>query len=383
MHSLLALCASAAACGLPPVQPLEIPGTTAVAASTQARDAKQTIAFRAKTVHLGDGRVIEDGVVIVEGGIVRRVGQGLALPADALVVEHAGALTPGLIALHSADGAGAELFDSTRSVMSEADVGYAFAPEHSDFERCLAAGVTSLVLAPPAASLVPGATSVVKTSGGRVLKPRAQLVIGLSASALSRNVFPTSYGGALAELERQFEKPSGPFVRAKSGDLPVLLDVTTREEILRAIDFAARHKLRGALNGSLWTEELAQAVKDSGLAVVCDPADAGRDERGARSVVALAKAGVPFGFGLGSPARSPHSLRFAAALAVRQGLAAERALAALTGEAAKIAGVADRVGLLEPGREADLVLWSGDPLDLRSSVQAVYVDGSRVHGSLR
>jgi imidazolonepropionase-like amidohydrolase len=61
-------------------------------------------------------------------------------------------------------------------------------------------------------------------------------------------------------------------------------------------------------------------------------------------------------------------------------LAPARAIQALTGDAAAIAGVADRVGRIEEGRDADFVLWSGDPLDLGSAVVAVYIDGKRVKG---
>lgn len=342
--------------------------------------AKQVLAIRAKTVHLGDGRVLEDGVVVVEGGVIRRVGKGIEVPEGAHLVESEGVLTPGLVALHSYDGGGSELFDSTRAVMPDADSSAAFDPTSKDFQRCVAAGVTSLVLSPPASSLVPGTTTVVKTSGGRVVKRQAQLVLGFSASALSGNSFPTSYNGALGELVRLFEEPTGLVARAASGDLPVLADARTRDEIGRALAFAQRFHLKGALYGSEWTEELVQAVQRSGFAIVCGPADPGASSRGLRSIQALAKANVRFGFGLDAPWRSPDSLRFAAALAVRAGLEPERAVQALTGDAAAIAGVPDRVGRIEEGRDADLVLWSGDPIDLRSSVEAVYVDGRRVEG---
>jgi imidazolonepropionase-like amidohydrolase len=56
---------------------------------------------------------------------------------------------------------------------------------------------------------------------------------------------------------------------------------------------------------------------------------------------------------------------------------------ALTSEAARIAGVADRIGAIDRGMDADVVLWSGDPLDLGSRISAVYVDGARVDGDKR
>ena len=66
-----------------------------------------------------------------------------------------------------------------------------------------------------------------------------------------------------------------------------------------------------------------------------------------------------------------------------QGLSAENAWNALTSDAASILGVDDRVGRLAPGLDADLVLWSGPPTELSSSVQAVYIDGELVHGGVQ
>lgn len=350
----------------------EAPGENAALAAT--------IAFKATKLHLGDGRVLENGVILVEQGVIRTVGADLSIPEGTTLIEHEGAITPGLIALHSHDGGGGELFETARQVLPEAELVWAFDPDSRDFERALAAGITSIVLAPTNSSLCPGITAVVKAHGGKVVDPSAQLVLGFSSRSLRGNEFPTSHASAQAELDRLFDLADGAFGRAAGGNLEVLLDVEGRDEIQRALAFAQRRKLKGALNGSHWTEELAESIQAAGLAVVCDAADAGQDARSQRSVLALAKAGVPFGFGLGAPYRSPESLRFAAALAIRAGLEPERALQALTGDAARIAGASGRIGTLASGLDADLVLWSGDPTDLGSHVIAVYVDGVRAHG---
>jgi len=340
----------------------------------------RTLAFRADVVYRGDGTSIDDGVILVKEGVITQVGSGLEIPEGAAIVDHDGAISAGLIALHSEDGAGAELYDSTRIVLAEAEARHAFAPEHADFDRALAAGITALVLAPSSSSLIGGQSAVVKTSGGRVVKPAAQLALSLSRDALHTNRFPTSYAGAIEELERRFGEPEGPVARAASGSLPVLIDVNDRAETLRAIGFAQRFGLKGALYGSYWAEEIAPQIAGSGLDVICTPFDVGDDSRSARAVVALAKEGVRLGFGLDAPERHPGSLRFGAAACVRAGLETAKARKALTGDAAAIAGVAGRIGRVARGLDADLVLWSGDPVALTSSIQAVYVDGELVHG---
>ncbi|MCB9914559.1 MAG: amidohydrolase family protein [Planctomycetes bacterium] len=344
---------------------------------------KVVTAFKAKRLYLGDGRALDDGMLIVADGVITAVGKDLDVPATAAVIEHDGVISPGLIALSSSDGAGGELYDSTRIALPDADAAHAFRPASHDFARERAAGITAVVLTPDERSLVGGTSAVVKTNGGVVVKRGAQLALGLSSAALHDNEFPTSYDGALRELDRLFDDPEGAISKAAAGNLPVLMSVGDRAEIQRALAFAARHHLSGALRGSYWAEELAPAIKASGFAVVCDPFDVGDESRGARSVKALSEAGVRFGFGLDAPARHPDCLRFAAASCVRAGVDPHVARRALTGDAAQIAGVGGRIGRLARGLDADLVLWSGDPIQLSSSIEAVYIDGVRVVGGER
>jgi imidazolonepropionase-like amidohydrolase len=345
--------------------------------------AQQVTAFKASRIHIGDGRTLEDGVLIITDGVITSVGKNLEVPESATVVEHDGAISPGLIALHSYEGAGAELYDSTRITLPSADASHAFQPKDHDFYRASRAGITSLVLAPSTQSLVGGQSAIVKTRGGTIVKKGAQLTLGLSSAALHSNKFPTSYDGAMRELDRLFADPEGAIGRAASGNLPVLMSVDDRSETLRALAFAKRYSLKGALYGSYWAEEIAAEIKQSGLGVVCDPFDVGDPSRGVRSVKALSEAGVPFGFGLDAPQRDPESLRFGAAVCIRGGLDPHVARRALTGDAAKIAGVEGRIGRLARGLDADIVLWSGDPIQLTSSVEAVYIDGVQVVGGKR
>src|SRR5262249_35501535 len=155
--------------------------------------------------------------------------------------------------MHGYAGAASETHDATRAVMSDADVALSFRPDHYDFADALKAGITSVVLSPTPQGLVGGVGAVVKTASGRVLVREAELTLGFSSDSLSRNRFPTSYTGAIGELEQRFTEPTGNFAKAASAKLPVVLEVNSREDVLRAIDFAKRHKLVGALNGADWS----------------------------------------------------------------------------------------------------------------------------------
>jgi imidazolonepropionase-like amidohydrolase len=364
--------------------------------------------IRAKTVYLGDGNRIEDGVVVVEGGKIRSVGRGVEVDPNAPLLEHDGVLTAGMVVGHSWFGVEGRNHDETRSLLPEARVANALLPDHSDFKKALAAGITSIVLAPTGQNVAGGQTCVVKTTG-RMLERDAHLALSFSKDALSQGmqrVFfffgsaegetalddgledsggsangsraPTSYPGALAELDERIAAPEGAFAAARAGELQVLLEAWDRNEIARAASFAERHGLKGALRGAPLAGDLVERIKASGLGVVLGPFDPGQSQRSLQSAAVLAEAGVPIAFSLGASGTGTEGARFAAAMAVGHGLDPIAAWKGLSSDAARLASVGDRVGRIERGLDADLVLWSGDPIDLTSRVVAVFVDGKRI-----
>jgi imidazolonepropionase-like amidohydrolase len=359
---------------------LELLCAAALLAPTAGTGASSSPALvvRADKLLLGDGTTLDSGAILIEDGKIRAFGKDVDAPEGAAVLTHAGWASAGLIALHAYAGAPEEMRDSTRPVL-EGKVAWAFDPAHPDFSDALAAGITTLVLTPQPTSLSGGLSAVVKTAGARVLSAEAQLSLSFSAAALSSNRYPTSFAAALAELEQRFGKAEGAFARAKSGDLPVLIEASTREDVLRAAAFAKRHKLRGAIYGADWIGELAEGVADARLSVIFGPFDVGEERRAIQSVLKVAKAELPFGFGLDSPWKNPETLRLSVALCLREGLERKQAWRALSSQAAELAGVGEHVGRIEKGLDADLVLWSGDPLDLKSSVETVFIDGQRVY----
>lgn len=336
-------------------------------------------ALRATRVHLGDGTVLENAIVLIEDGRIVDVGKGLAVGKDVPLLELEGELSSGLIALRDHSGAGAEAADSTRAVMAGADLAHAFNPDHSDMGRLLRGGVTGIVLAPRSGSNLVGGMPAVVKPGARVLKARCSVHVDLSASGRSTSRYPSSIPGQLEELERQLADPKGPMAEVAAGRMPVLLEAETRAEVQRALSFATAHGLRGYLVGARRAGELAKAVKASGFGVALGPYGPGEKREHIASAVALAAEEVPLGFALDGPSNAPISLRLSAAACVHGGMNRDVAFRALTSGAASLAGVGDRVGAVRAGLDADLVLWSGDPVDPASRVLAVYVDGEKVH----
>ncbi|MFT4541461.1 MAG: hypothetical protein ACI841_001814 [Planctomycetota bacterium] len=339
------------------------------------------LAIRAKVVHVNGGSTLENGVVVIQSGKISAVGVGVEIPDGAVVIEHDGDLSAGMIALRDAAGVGAETYDWTRKLLPEAEVAHAFDASDPDFEALTSAGVTSVVLTPHQATLAGGVTCVVKTDGGRMLRRRAHLSLSFSSSAISSNQYPTSYGSVVSEYEKCFADGKGSFAEAAAGRLSLYMEASARHEVSRAIQFASKHKLKGVISGATLVGDLAQELAAAGLGVVLPSFRQGQDSRGLRGASALAKAGVAFGFALDSPGNNGDSLRMSAAACIREGLPASNAWNALTADAAKLAGVDSAVGTIAKGMDADLVLWSGPPLDLRSRVEAVYVDGTRAYSA--
>ena len=356
---------------------------TPVAASQPQTSSPDTYAIRAATMILADGGQVEDAVLLVEGTKIRAAGRGVEVPEGVPVLEHDGVLTAGMVACHGFSGTRGEVGDSTRAVLAEASMVHSLDLDHSDFERALAAGITTLVVTPSSGNLAPGTTVVLKTSGGNILSRAGHLSLSFSSAALGNNTYPTSYAGALAELDARFAEPDGAFADVVAGRLPVLLEVFSRDETQRAVQFATRHGLKGVLSGANRAGEVLSAVQKSGLGVIVGPFGPGTSGRELDSVVALGGARVPLAFALDAPRHSNDALRLGAAMCVRAGLEPALAWKSLTADGARLAGVGQRLGRLEPGMDADFVLWSGSPLELTSSVVEVYVDGARVFGGAR
>ena len=336
------------------------------------------VALRATRVHTGDGTVHENGIVMIRDGKIVEVGREVAVSKEIPLVELEGDLSPGLVVLRDHSGAASEDRDETRTVCDTMDLAHAFDADHSEVHALTHEGITTFVLAPSAGNLVGGLAAAVKPGAG-VLARQVFLHVDMSSSALAFNRFPTSYAGAVMELERLFDAGEGVFGKATSGQQNVMLHAGTRAELLRACSFAGKYGLKGSLLVGSRVGEVVETVKASGMGVILPPIPIGADTRDDVSATRLSEAGVPIAFGLDARSNGPAALRFTVAAARRAGLSRDAAMKALTSDAARLAGVDGRVGTLQAGRDADIVLWSGHPADATSRVITVWIDGEQVH----
>jgi imidazolonepropionase-like amidohydrolase len=170
-------------------------------------------------------------------------------------------------------------------------------------------------------------------------------------------------------------------LRALNGELLVRTTARAEQDIRTALrlaeEFGYRTLVEEATDAWLCADDLAA----SGVAVlVGSPSGSAGERDGAElrfhTLTMLAERGVPFAICTGSD-ESALPLRYEAMFAVRFGLTPDAALEAITRRPAEILDIADRAGALAPGLDADLVVWSGDPFDPTTAVEAVYVRGRK------
>lgn len=357
------------------------------------------IVIRAGKIWTAAGAAVADGVVVVEGDKICAVGTGIFAPAGAKVLDLEGKhVIPGLVDAHchlglSLDVLG-EIEETVAAVTPEMCVLDAFNPLARDVTRALQAGVTTVGLAPGYSAPIAGQMAVVKLGGRRdkasVLNPSVGVKFSLGKEVLMPDRRPTSRAGLMALLREELDKAktSDPksldarteiLSRVVKGQLPVHLYCSSVDEILSALQLIDVYKLNATLVGAREADELAQVLAERNIAVAYTPTLFLSKDRDLKRVAALAGAGVKVAFTSMSPQTDTSDLRTSAVLAMKYGLAREAALRAVTIHAAQMLGVAQRVGSIEPGKDADLVVLSGDPLELTSRVEMVLVNGNIVY----
>lgn len=401
------------------------PAPLASSSIASAAIAPGTVALRAGSVHVVDGgRVIENGVVLVRDGKIVAVGSDVVVPPGARVVDYGpdAVLTPGLVAADSNYGAPRPDERTADPFLRALDN---FDP-YASYVFALQEGVTTTYLAPARNRLVAGVGAVVKLAGdtdveARLLRDPAAIhgSLGLDARntpgywrppvpatadigiGLVKQELPRSLAGAVVAFRELFalaqgssgapaEDEYGPGVGEELRSLmkqrvPWRITADSAPEIRALVDLFAKNGQSFVVDGANEAADVAKEIAAAGASVIVDAPltpnrpglDRGKDPdtRWPRFDAAskLAEAGVRFAI---APPQtgSASDLRLAAQLLSRGGLDPEVALRAITLSAAEILGVADRVGSLAPGKDADIAVFSGHPLQ-GGAVLATWVDG--------
>jgi len=382
------------------------------------------IAVRAGTLHRVDGKVIEGGAtVLVRDGKIVAVGATgqVEVPPGARTVDYGdhAVLVPGLVAADSRYGS---TLANDRTASAGVRAVDNFDP-YTILHRSLTEGVTTLYLAPARNRLVAGQGAVVKSAGelgARTLRDGGVLHGSIAAEArrtpgfweprlpatadvglgIEQNQLPRTTMGALMALDEILRLAGGEvalaaeygpqaereFAAALKANATWRMGAESEGEVRALLAFFAERKLPLVIDGADGAKALAAEIASAGVPVIARPGYGGGADGGKGLddvwpedglVAALIAAGVKVAVAAPSSAGSD-DLLFAAGLAQRGGLDDAAALRTITLSAAEILGVADRVGSIGVGKDADLVVLSGAPLAAGSNPIATWVDGVEV-----
>ena len=392
-----------------------------IAAACLVALAAQEIVVRAATLHTMAGPPIADGVVIVRDGKIAEVGAAskVRIPGGARVVE-AAVVTPGLIDARCTVGVSGLLntphdqdqIDRSAPLQADLRAIDAFNPLDGLVAWVRGFGVTAIHTGHAPGELVPGQTAVLRTDGRPVetsaVKPVASIAVTLGAAGLrGADKAPGTRAKAVAMLRQELirakeyaaKRRTAPDDKKPGRDLELetLASALAREVPLaitanRAQDIAAALRLQKEFGFDLVLDSGAEApilldeLKAAKVPVIVHPTMArawGEFENASFTTAGvLAKAGIPVALQGGYESYVPKArvVLFEAQVAAAHGLGGEGALRAITIDAARILGVADRIGSIEAGKDADLALFDGDPLEYTTHCTGTLIQGREFEG---
>ena len=372
----------------------------------------QRLAVVADTLYTMAGPPIVNGVVLIEDGKIERVGADLRVP-DGVRTLRASVATPGLVDVRGTVGLSGLL--NQDDDQDQLDEGGPIQPSLRALDAynardelvpyLLGFGVTTVHTGHTSGAIAAGQTVTVKTAYDTIdqalVDSTTMLAMTIGPSVSRRFDSPGSRSRVVAELRKALYTAQAAEAKAAGddetpavdldqqawaavlrGEMPALVTAHRANDILTLLRVGREFPsldliLDGGAEAYLVTDELRAA----GVSVVLHPTmirSGGETQNASFTTAAvLREAGIPFAIQSGYEAYVPKTrvVLFEAAAAAAHGLNREHALASVTIDAARILGLADRIGSLERGKDADLALFDGDPLETTTHVCAVVVDG--------
>jgi imidazolonepropionase-like amidohydrolase len=392
-----------------------VTGVCGLSVALAAVGAPNAILIRNATVHtMTSAGVLAHTDLLIKDGKIADLGQNLQSPAGAEVIDAGGKpVTPGLfgglghlgIEEIGLEPSAEDYSLRLGSMRPEFDVTPAFDPESAILGVGRVGGITFAMLAPtsepgskgsPGGSIIAGQGAVAQLDGAIVPKSHALFVdFGGDANGLSGGTRAAQFmllqqavrevriPKALLPGDQRLLTPAGRQALEDylGGAGPIVFDVDRASDIRQVIALAGREKLRVVIKGATEAWRVAPELAAAHIPVILNPLDdlpQNFDAVGAtlENAARLNRAGVKIAFSLDDA--QPHNIRKirqTAGIAAAHGLPWEAALAAMTRNPAEIFGIAERNGSLARGRPADLVLWSGDPLEVTTLAERVFIEG--------
>ena len=364
------------------------------------------------------GEPIARGVLLVQRGKILAVGPAasVVIPAGAEVLDATGkVLMPGLVDSHSHIGSGSG-GDGSSPIQPDARVLDSFDARDASLRKARAGGITTANVMPGSGHLISGQTLYLKLREARVIddlliklpdgSPAGGLKMANGTNSIKSAPFPGTRAKSAALVREQYLKAQEyrEKIKRAAGDAEKLppRDLAL-EELVEALDgqrivqhhshraddlltvlriskeFGYKVVLHHVSEGWKVADEIAAAHVACSVIMIDSPGGKlEARELDWRTPAFLEKAGVLVGFHTDDPITDSRRFLRSAAFAVRAGMTRQGALEAMTIANAKILGLESRLGSLEPGKDADFILLSGDPLSVYSHVEQTWVEGRKV-----
>jgi len=401
--------------------------TSAALAGAAAAD---TLAITHAHIHtMGKAGEIASGTVLIENGRIAAVGGDLAVPAGARVIDaHGRIVTPGLIVTGSTIGADEiEGVDPTVGSGVEGgplsagfDIQYSLNPDSTLLPIERLTGATSALVTPELRGrrgqsgdkLFSGQAAMISLGAGPDILLRPHVAMGVDAGDRGAGHAGGSRGALLPELHgllaeaRDYRRNRAayeqnrvhPFTLPREdlealgavidGREPLLVEVHRASDIRQILAFARAERIRLVLSGVEEGWRVASDIAAAQTPVMLDsdedlPVSFEKLSSTLENAARLTAAGVSVSIHGPSLSTGGKAVRLAAGRAVGHGLSWTAGLAAVTINPARALGMADSLGSIEPGKSADVVVWSGDPLDTSGAADVVIIKGQEQTGRSR
>ncbi len=378
----------------------------------------EVTAVKAGRILTISGEPITDGVILIEDGKIADIGTGIEIPENATVIDAGKSVVmPGFVDASAVQPVRGDLNEQSSEITPTLRISDALDPQSKVIKRVVQTGVTTLFISPGRQNVIGGLGVVVKPTGNipqqMIIKDEAALTVVMDMDPTQGNRIPRREPAVNFYYRRPGTRMAIIWMLRKSffdaqqqaGTEPIsdpnlaILSEVLKDEIpihvnaRRAIVIRAALKVADEYGLKLIFQECTEGYKvveqlaERKIPVVLGPfyyypGTMGQYREGRKvnwnNAGILSKAGVKVALSSGGQSGAVDILT-AAAFAVRHGMDRNEALKAITITPAEILDVAERVGSLEKGKDADIVVLSGDPLDVTTRVEKVILNGKTVY----
>jgi imidazolonepropionase-like amidohydrolase len=369
---------------------------------------EQVTAIRGGDLYTITDGIINNGTILIKDGKISEIGQNIEVPKDARVIDARGKVVmPGLVAVNARVGVIG--YPNIEKIADSLD------PFDFSVSLALASGITTAMVSagrPSGSNPIAGQTAVIKTSYGdldRMLLKESvvQPVVISNNDWLRKTTFKQNlrkaqdYLRKLAEYQRaedkkKLEEPKKPggldeYIRFLQREVPVVVTASTANDILADLELVDEFGIRMILTDAVEAWIVRDEIAKRDVRLVINPRQkqrpnediSGPSGSNLENAAILKKAGVKFAIippstyfeTWGVVGRDMMALPMEAAFAVSGGLDEQTALEAITITAAEIIGVADRVGSLQVGKDADIIILDGHPFHHKTFVELTLING--------